>query len=402
MSRSRRLSGVVLALLLAGPAAGAVTPPPYHGPSPGPASPVTAPPKAPKPARPRPPAVPIESVPAGFETDPVAGQKDAADDPAIWVNPWDRSQSLVIGTDKAAKNLEVYDLGGRRLQRIPDANQSVNNVDVRYGFPLGGEYVDIVVTGGGDIAVYKIDPFTRQLVDVTARIIKPVHGAWGICLYRSRVSGLFYAFAQAVHNGFVEQLELFDNGLGKVDARSVRGPWDIHPEPVVVEDGEIEACTVDDRTGDYYVAEQDVGVWRYGAEPGAPTTARTLVLSTYLVNDGALVPDVEGLAVIHDDFGSFLLASSQGDSSFGVYGIDPLLVPYPLVRKFRVTGGVSTDGCTTTDGIDATPLWLGPEFPHGLFICQDDRNTDPGSAGTQNFKFVRLETVIPGINPYSM
>jgi 3-phytase len=383
----RRLSGLVVALLLAGPAAGAVTStPPYRGPSPGTV----------------PPAVPIESVPAGFETDPVAGPRDAADDPAIWVNPWDRSQSLVIGTDKSAKNLEVYDLGGRRLQRIPDANGSVNNVDVRYGFPLGGEFVDIVVTGGGDIAVYKIDPFTRQLADVTARIIKPAHGAWGVCLYRSSVSGLYYAFAQAVQNGHVEQFELFDNGLGKVDARPVRGPWDIHPEPVVVEDGEIEACTVDDRTGDYYVAEQDVGVWRYGAEPTAPTSARTLVLSTYLVNDGALVPDVEGLAVIHDDFGSFLLASSQGDSSFGVFRIDPLVVPYPLFRKFRVTGGVAVDGCTITDGLDATSLWLGPEFPHGLFICQDDRNTDPGSAGTQNFKFVRLETVIPGINPYSM
>src|SRR5688500_12548732 len=164
MSRLRRLSGLVVALLLAGPTAGAVTStPPYRGP-----------------VRPRPPAVPIEAVPAGFETDPVAGPRDAADDPAIWVNPWDRSQSLVIGTDKSAKNLEVYDLGGRRLQRIPDANESVNNVDVRYGFPLGGEFVDIVVTGGGDIAVYKIDPSTRQLADVTARIIKPAHGAWGV------------------------------------------------------------------------------------------------------------------------------------------------------------------------------------------------------------------------------
>ena len=230
----------------------------------------------------------------------------------------------------------------------------------------------------------------------------PTHGAWGICLYRSSVSGLFYAFAQAVGNGMVEQFELFDNGLGKIDARPVRGPWDIHPEPVKVEDGEIEACVVDDATGDYYVAEQDVGVWRYGAEPTASSLQRTLVLSTYHVNDGALVDDVEGLAVIHDDFGSFLLASSQGDSSFGLYRLDPLTVPYPLIRKFRITGGAYADGCSITDGLDATSLWLGPQFPHGLFICQDDRNTAPGTASTQNFKFVPLEAVIPGINPYLM
>ena len=378
MCPSRRLSGIALVctLLLAAPTARAAVP------------------------GPKPPSVPIDSVQAVVETEPVEGERDAADDMAIWVNPWDRSQSLVIGTDKAAKNLEVYDLAGQRLQRIPDANQSVNNVDIRYGFPLGGQSVDIVVSGGSDLAVYKIDPFTRQLVDVTAREITPFHGAWGVCLYRSALSGSFYAFAQAVNNGHVEQFELFDNGFGKVDARSVRGPWDVHPQPVKVEDGEIEACTVDDFTGDYYVVEQDVGVWRYGAEPTASTLQRTLVLSSYLVNDGDLVPDIEGVVVIRDDYGSFLLASSQGDSAFAVYNLDLLTAPYQLLRKFRVTGSSQADSCSITDGIDATSLWLGPQFPHGMFICQDNTNTDPGTAGNQNFKFVPLNAVIPGINPY--
>jgi 3-phytase len=347
------------------------------------------------------PDVAAESVPALLETDPVAGDRDAADDPAIWINPWDRSQSLVIGTDKKAGNLEVYDLAGHRLQRIADASGSVNNVDVRYGFPLGGEYVDIVVTGGGDVAVYKIDPYARRLVDITARSIVPAEGAWGMCLYHSPFDGRFYAFTP-VSDGNVEQIELFDNGTGKVDGRSVRGPWDVHPQPIKLPDGEIEACVADDATGDLYVAEQWVGVWRYGAEPTASTDQRTLVLSTYLVNDGFLVPDIEGLAVVHDDYGSFLVASSQGDSTFGVYRLDLFAVPYPLLRKVRITPGPAADGCSVTDGLDATPLWLGPQFPHGLFICQDDRNTEPGVAGNQSFKFVPLEGVIPGVNPYMM
>ena len=338
---------------------------------------------------------------AKVETDPVAGERDAADDMAIWVNPWDRSQSLVIGTDKAADALEVYDLSGHRLQRIPDRNGSVNNVDVRSGFPLAGQYVDIVVSGGSDVAVYKIDPFTRQLVDVTAGTITAASPAEGVCLYHSPYTGSFSVFTQA-YNGNVEQLELFDTGNGTVGARSVRGPWDVHPEPVKVEDGEIEACTVDDTTGDYYVVEQDVGVWRYGAEPTAPTTQRTLVISSYLVNDGYLVPDIEGIAVIHDDFGSFLLASSQGDSTFGLYALDLLTAPYELLRKFRISSGPDADGCSITDGIDATSLWLGPEFPHGLFICQDNTNVGPGTTGNQDFKFVPLEAVIPGVNPYGM
>jgi len=369
----------------------------YSGPAP------TKPPN-PRPPRlptPKPPTIPINSVAARFETEAVAGERDAADDMAIWVNPWDRTQSLVIGTDKAADALEVYDLTGQRLQRIADRNGSVNNVDLRYGFPLGGQDVDIVVSGGSDVAVYKIDPFTRQLVDITAREIKAANQAEGVCLYRSPFTGTFYVFTQA-GNGNVEQLELFDNGAGQVDARSVRGPWDVHPEPVEVEDGEIEACTVDDVTGDYYAVEQDVGVWRYGAEPTASTLQRTMVLSTYLVNDGPLVPDIEGVAVIHDDFGSYLLASSQGDSAFGVYRIDPLTAPYELLSKFRVSTGAGVDGCSITDGIDATSLWLGPEFPHGLFVCQDNTNSGPGPEGNQNFKYVPLEAIIPGINPYMM
>jgi myo-inositol-hexaphosphate 3-phosphohydrolase len=47
-------------------------------------------------------------------------------------------------------------------------------------------------------------------------------------------------------------------------------------------------------------------------------------------------------------------------------------------------------------------LWLGPEFPHGLFVCQDNTNTGPDPQGNQNFKYVPLEAVIPGINPYMM
>ena len=79
-----------------------------------------------------------------------------------------------------------------------------------------------------------------------------------------------------------------------------------------------------------------------------------------------------------------------------------MTAPYGLVRKFRVSGGDQADGCSITDGIDATSWWLGSQFPHGMFICQDNTNTKPGTAGNQNFKFVPLERVIPGINPYLM
>ena len=353
-------------------------------------------------AVPRPPTAPVTRIPALFETDPVTGTGDAADDMAIWVDLADRSQSLVIGTDKKADALEVYDLHGHRLQRIADGNGSVNNVDLRYGFPLDGQPVDIVVSAGSDLAIYNIDPVARQLVDVTARLIQPVNrdDYAGTCLYHDPWTNRFFAFTTA-GNGNVEEFELFDDGTGRVDARPVRGPWDVDPANPKVQDGEIEACVADDQTGDFYVAEQDVGVWRYSAAPDAVTTpdSRAMVLSTYLVNGGYLVPDIEGLTIVHDEYSSYLLASSQGDSTFGLYYLDDMMVPYPLMMKFRITGGPMADGCSITDGIDAVPWYLGPDFPHGLFVCQDNTNSAPGTAGTQDFKFVPLERIIPWANP---
>ena len=61
--------------------------------------------------------------------------------------------------------------------------------------------------------------------------------------------------------------------------------------------------------------------------------------------------------------------------------------------SFRVTAGNSSDDCDQTDGIDVYAGSLGPAFPNGLFVCQDGFNDAPGTSGTQNFKYVRLDAV---------
>ena len=84
----------------------------------------------------------------------------------------------------------------------------------------------------------------------------------------------------------------------------------------------------------------------------------------------------------------FLLASSQGDSSFAIYrrGQDQA-----WVGQREVVDGATADGCSATNGIEAVAANLGSDFPDGIFICQDGRNTPPGSAGRQDFKFVGLD-----------
>ena len=75
----------------------------------------------------------------------------------------------------------------------------------------------------------------------------------------------------------MEQWELFDNGSGKVDGVRVRS-FDVGSQT--------EGMVADDQLGYLYVGEEDVGIWRYGAEPTDPAdnANRFLVDST---NGGA-------------------------------------------------------------------------------------------------------------------
>lgn len=335
------------------------------------------------PARPRhvekpgPNTIPAErEVPAGVETEPVPASGDA-DDLAIWVHPTDPAQSVLIGTDKLGA-IETYDLTGSRLQTI-DPDSKPNNVDLRYGFTLGGQTVDLIGAAGYGMRFYTIDPATRMLTNVTAPTVKPDIPAAGICMYKSPVSGKFYAVANT-RDGRAEQWELVDEA-GKVGIRTVRGPWSVGTN-------ESEGCVFDDERQVLFHSEEHDGIWRYGAEPDTPTTEGTLVDKP---ND-RLVPDVEGLAlVITSNGGGYLIASSQGDSSFVVYHRDP---PHEFVTKFTIIDGPNADGCSRTDGIEALAVDLGPAFPHGLFACHDHVNTAPGTTGGKNFKLTRLEQIL--------
>lgn len=317
-----------------------------------------------------------ESIVPAVETDPVPSSGDAADDPAIWVDSENPSRSRVIGTDKQG-GLAVYDLAGHQVQFV--AGGTPNNVDLREGFPLGGDLVALVVAADDSddsLPVYAVDPANGNLVPVAARRITVGVVAHGICLYRSPESGRFYAFPNA-KDGRTEQWELFDDGSGRVDARKVRGPWDVG--------GEVEGCVADDGLGHLYIAEENEGIWKYRAEPDEPTSVRTVVDETGPA--GHLAADVEGLAILYGEGeGGLLFASSQGDDSFVVYRRDRA---NDFVRRFQVEGG-SIDGCEETDGIDVSGVALGSRFPEGLFVCQDGSNPE----ARQNFKLVPLGQVL--------
>ncbi len=330
---------------------------------------------------------PTGNATATVETAPVAHSGDAADDPAIWRNPSNPSRSIVIGNDKLGA-LEVYDLSGARIQRLTGG--FYGNVDTRTGFVTGTGTIDIAVTFRLGIRVYRIDPATRQLVNVTdngtGSIPSPIGGE-GICLYRSPANDRVYVFVNA-RDGRIAQLALTDSdGDGLVEGTIVR-QWDVGTE--------VEGCVADDGLGSLYISEEDVAIWKYGAEPSAPTgTGARVAVDRVMSAGGRIRPDAEGLTIVYQPGGTgYLIASSQAASdTLNSYLVYERQGNNAFIREFRVVTG-TVDGCGRTDGIDALAADLGPAFPNGIFICQDNNNTTPAPSGNQNFKFLPLERVV--------
>lgn len=322
------------------------------------------------------------------ETTPVPSSSDAADDTAIWIHPTDPSQSVVIGTDKLSTGgVGVYDLSGRQLHFY--LHGSMNNVDLRYNFPLGSERIALVgVTernaDSTGVRFYKVNVADRSLTEV-GRISTPGRPR-GFGMYHSPVSGKYYAFVHDFNSNVITQFEL-DGATGSVRGTAVRS----------FDNGDSsEGISADDELQRLYVSEEEVGVWRYGAEPGDGAT-RSLVDRT-VATGGRIVDNIKNTAIYYGRQGTgYLIVSSQGGSNFAVYNRGD----NAYVGHFKIVSGGGVDGVNGQDGIDVTNFPLGPSFPAGLFTSQDHNNTDTGNgiSGNQNHKLVSWQQIADGFSP---
>lgn len=321
----------------------------------------------------------LKEVVATVETKPVSVDGDAADDPAIWVHPHDPALSTIIGTQKRG-GLSVYDLSGHEIQYLPEGD--MNNVDLRYHFPLNNEQISLVAVtdrSNDSIALYKVNPNSRLLEPIAARIIfsQLQDTIYGVCMYHSQLSNKYYVFIND-KSGEVEQWEVFDNGNKQVDAKVVR---------TFKVESQVEGCVADDLLGYFYLSEEAVGIWKFHAEPNAGEEGH--LIDT--VANGLLTPDIEGLTIYYaNKTEGYLLASNQGSSNFIVYdraGNNPFLGRFRIVANSTLR----IDKVEDTDGIDVVNLSLNSAFPHGLFVTQDGDNTAPEE--NQNFKLVPWEHI---------
>jgi 3-phytase len=316
---------------------------------------------------------------AAIETQPTPQGKndDSADDPAIWIHPSNPEKSVIIGTDKKG-GLATYSLNGEQLNYYPFGN--MNNCDLRTGFPINGDTIDILAASNRtmqSVSLFRIAE-NGELDSIHYRIIqsKMSDEVYGLCMYQSKKTGLFYVFVNG-KSGEVEQYELFaaDN---KVDAKLVRS-FQLGTQT--------EGMVADDETGNLYIGEEVAGVWKFDAEPNG--SSKGIFIKNSSEENPNIKYDVEGLAIYAtDSVNGYLVASSQGNYSYSIFERQG---DNKYLGSFRITDG-EIDGVEETDGLEISNVSL-PGFPKGILVVQDGFNYDDRKKKSQNYKIVSWESV---------
>jgi 3-phytase len=325
------------------------------------------------------------------QTEPVPTPDDAADDICIWYNQDNPSESAIIATNKKA-GLIVYNLQGKVLHEYPVGR--LNNVDIRQGFMLGGQPVSIIGATNrstNSLVFFTVEPQTRELIQIETNTIKPkTTEVYGFALYRSHETiqknqffGKLYAISIG-KDGVMDQWELLDNG-GKLKARYNR---------VVRFPSQAEGLVADDETGNLFVGEEGMGIWKI---PALPAKGDKMELIAE-ISKTKLEADVEGLAIYYGENNKgYLIASSQGNNSYALFTRE---APHRYLGSFMIGKSGNIDGVSETDGIDVLNLNLGSEFPKGIFIAQDGYNYEGEALVNQNFKMVKWNDIAGSFSPW--
>ncbi len=315
------------------------------------------------------------------ETTPIAKEGDAADDPAVWVNAADPARSLIIGTDKKA-GLHVYTLGGVQVQSLLDGR--MNNVDVLHNVPASAPApgtVDMVFASNrtGDLlAAYLVDRATGVLsVLPGGPFDTDLKEVYGVCAYLDSATGL----PHVVVNDKTGAVRIYRLTQGNAGAWSTAVVSSFHVGT------QVEGCVADTANGWLYIGEECVGLWRYPLpgyghiEEGPARTLVDVVRGPLGGKDGGnLARDVEGVSIWEGPGRSgWIVVSCQGEDRYAVYSRETGV----YVGSFRLSfaGPHGLDPVTHTDGVTVTSEPLGPSFPRGAIVVQDDNN-----GSMQNFK----------------
>lgn len=298
--------------------------------------------------------------------------KHDSDDPAIWINPYDSTDVIIVGTDKGGDTgdggLYAFNLSGKTIDSVRPLKRP-NNVDIAYGLILGGKPIDIAVCTerlAKSIRVFSLpdlEAIDNGGLPVFETEVDSLRDPMGIALYTNPVDKKIYAIVGRktgpTDGSYLWQYLLEDDGTGKVKA-TLKRKFGFYSGKK-----EIESIAVDNELGYVYHSDEQHGIHKSYAHPDSSNSELALFgLSGF-------TSDLEGISIYKLDNGSgYILVSDQQASQFRIFpreGSAEDAHKHPEIKAIQLS-------IVESDGSDVTSRNL-PGFPRGLFVAMTDDGT---------------------------
>ena len=254
-----------------------------------------------------------ESAPSVLSTSLKTNQsyKDIAD-AAVWVDDQDSTNNLLI-VSLEEDGLVAFDAAGKQVQRIDQAE--VLGADIRYNISDDQDNtIDLLAVGlpdDGEVGFYSIDRDTDQPLSLLNNLNTGIK-AEAICLYQN-ITTKDLTVTLVTDEGTASQYKL------KYDGTNIKSVLEDMGEPKPVRTfnvgGELSACIVDDELATLYIAEQDLGIWAYGADI-ENVKERRLVDS---IEPLGHLKEIEGLDIAYSTEGKGYLVAADEQAGFVFY-----------------------------------------------------------------------------------
>lgn len=273
----------------------------------------------------------------------IANSYEDIADAAVWEHPTDVTRNrLIVALE--GDGLAVFNAEGKQVWH--NGGFEAIGADIRYGLSDNqGASIDLVAVALPDEAALAFFSASDddQPLDQVGYWTLPIEPA-GVCLYKNLTTGNITATAFD-ESGEVLQYKLAYDGVNLVSAVT-----DTQGAPLAVRSlsvgGELSACAVDDVAGTLFIAEQNLGIWAYGADP---ENVKERALVDGISPLGAL-QEIEGIDLTHDTNGDGILY--VGDEGAGLLAYR--LSDYSLLVQTEVNGFIEIKSLAAS----SDSLWL--------------------------------------------
>ncbi|PSV64882.1 phytase [Photobacterium angustum] len=232
---------------------------------------------------------------------------DDIGDGAYWLNSEDETKSLLFVTLEG-DGLAVYNPAGDEVERLE--NIEVTGADIRYGIKAdNGDSIDLLAVAlpeDNSIGFYSVSNKDGVVLNDIGTLTTD-YAAEGVCLHKNTTNGALL-LTGVTDDGVAVQYKLkYQDG----EIKSVL--TDDNAQPIAVRElevgGELSACIVDDEASTLYIAEQDLGIWAYGADPEDINTRQIVDSIAPLGN----LQEIEALDLLYlSDGKGYLVVGDEG------------------------------------------------------------------------------------------